>query len=51
MLGAEVAYAELEADLQHELDNYESLHHGYDESVSYTHLDVYKRQGMERRHF
>ena len=42
MLGAEVAYAELEADLQHELDNYESLHHGYDEyrfdPVSYTHL-------------
>ena len=31
MLGAEAAYAELEADLQHELDNYESLHPGYDE--------------------
>ena len=31
MLGAETAYAELEADLQHELDNYESLHPGYDE--------------------
>ena len=31
MLGAEDAYADLEADLQHELDNYESLHPGYDE--------------------
>ena len=31
MLGAEAAYADLEADLQHELDNYESLHPGYDE--------------------
>src|SRR5699024_10251211 len=31
MLGAEVAYAELEADLQHELDNYESLQRDYDE--------------------
>ena len=31
MLGAEAAYAALEADLQHELDNYESLHPGYDE--------------------
>ena len=31
MLGAEAAYATLEADLQHELDNYESLHPGYDE--------------------
>ena len=31
MLGAEAAYAEMEADLQHELDNYESLHPGYDE--------------------
>ena len=28
MLGAEAAYAALEADLQHELDNYESLHPG-----------------------
>lgn len=27
----EAAYAALEADLQHELDNYESLHPGYDE--------------------
>ena len=31
MLGAEAAYGALEADLQHELDNYESLHPGYDE--------------------
>ena len=31
MLGAEAAYADLEADLQHELDNYETLHPGYDE--------------------
>ena len=31
MLGAEAAYAGMEADLQHELDNYESLHPGYDE--------------------
>lgn len=31
MLGAEDAYAELEAGLQHELDHYESLHSGYDE--------------------
>ena len=31
MLGAEAAYAALEADLQHELGNYESLHPGYDE--------------------
>ena len=31
MLGAEAAYAALEADLQHELDDYESLHPGYDE--------------------
>ena len=31
MLGAEAAYSDLEADLQHELDNYESLHPGYDE--------------------
>ena len=38
MLGAEATYAGMEADLQHELDNYESLHPGYDE-------DVYKRQG------
>ena len=37
MLGAEDAYAGMEADLQHELDNYESLHPGYD-AVSYTHL-------------
>ena len=31
MLGAEATYAGMEADLQHELDNYESLHPGYDE--------------------
>lgn len=31
MLGAEAAYADMEADLQYELDNYESLHPGYDE--------------------
>ena len=31
MLAAEAAYAELEAELQYELDNYESLHPGYDE--------------------
>lgn len=31
MLGAEVAYAGMEADLQYEVDNYESLHPGYDE--------------------
>ena len=31
MLGAEMAYAELEADLQYELDHYETLHPGYDE--------------------
>ena len=31
MLGAEDAYAGMEADLQHELDNYESLHPGFDE--------------------
>ena len=31
MLVAEAAYSDLEADLQHELDNYESLHPGYDE--------------------
>lgn len=31
MLGAEDAYAEMEADLQYELDHYESLHSGYDE--------------------
>ena len=31
MLGAEAAYAELEADLQYELDHYETLHPGYDE--------------------
>ena len=31
MLAAEAAYAGLEADLQYELDNYESLHPGYDE--------------------
>ena len=31
MLGAEDAYAGMEADLQRELDNYESLHPGYDE--------------------
>lgn len=31
MLGAEAAYAGMEADLQYELDHYESLHPGYDE--------------------
>ncbi|MCQ5129477.1 NlpC/P60 family protein [Butyricicoccus faecihominis] len=31
MLGAEAAYSDMEADLQQELDNYESLHPGYDE--------------------
>lgn len=31
MLGAEAAYAQMEADLQYELDHYESLHSGYDE--------------------
>ena len=31
MLGAEAAYAEMEADLQYELDHYETLHPGYDE--------------------
>ena len=31
MLAAEAAYAELEAELQDELDNYESYHPGYDE--------------------
>ena len=31
MLGAETAYAAKEAELQHELDHYESLHSGYDE--------------------
>ena len=31
MLGAEAAYAQLEADLQYELDHYESIHSGYDE--------------------
>ncbi len=31
MLAAEAAYLELEAELQNELDNYESLHPGYDE--------------------
>lgn len=31
MLGAEDAYAQMEADLQYELDHYESLHSGYDE--------------------
>lgn len=31
MLAAEAAYAEKEAELQNELDNYESLHPGYDE--------------------
>ncbi|WP_455614842.1 C40 family peptidase [Eisenbergiella sp.] len=31
MLGAEDAYAEMEADLQYELDHYESLHSGYNE--------------------
>ena len=40
MLAAEAAYCVLEDDLQHYLDTYESTH----DSVSYTHLDVYKRQ-------
>lgn len=31
MLAAEAAYAAMEAELQHELDHYESLHPGYDE--------------------
>ena len=31
MLGAEADYAGMEADLQYELDHYESLHSGYDE--------------------
>ena len=31
MLGAEADYAALEADLQYELDHYETLHSGYDE--------------------
>lgn len=31
MLGAEAAYAQMEADLQYELDHYETLHPGYDE--------------------
>lgn len=31
MLAAEAAYAEMEAELQNELDHYESLHPGYDE--------------------
>ena len=31
MLGAEAAYADMEADLQYEIDHYESLHPGYDE--------------------
>ena len=31
MLAAEAAYADMEAELQNELDNYESLHPGYDE--------------------
>ncbi len=33
MLGAESAYAGMEAELQLELDNYETLHGGYDEYV------------------
>ena len=31
MLGAEAAYAAMEADLQNEVDNYKTLHPGYDE--------------------
>ena len=31
MLGAEAAYADMEADLQYEVDHYETLHPGYDE--------------------
>ena len=38
MLGAEKAYAKLEQKLQRYLDTYEA--------VSYTHLDVYKRQDL-----
>lgn len=33
MLAAEAAYAGMEADLQYELDNYETLHPGYNEYV------------------
>lgn len=33
MLGAEAAYAGMEAELQNELDNYETFHSGYDEYV------------------
>ena len=33
MLAAEAAYAEMEAELQRELDNYAALHPGYDEYV------------------
>lgn len=33
MLSAEAAYADMEADLQYELDNYETLHSGYDEYI------------------
>ena len=42
LLGAEAAYAGLEADLQSYLDTYESTH-DYDEY--HFDLDVYKRQG------
>lgn len=31
MLGAEATYAQMETDLQYEIDHYESLHSGYDE--------------------
>ena len=56
MLGEEAQYCRMEQELQRYLDNYESTH-DYDEyhfdlddiehdpyAVSYTHLDVYKRQ-------
>lgn len=33
ILGAEAAYAGMETELQYELDNYETLHGGYDEYV------------------
>ena len=37
LLETEAAYAEMEADLQYELDNYETLHDGYSEYI--YHLD------------
>ena len=50
LVAVEADYAAKEAALQAEIDNIESSHPGYDEyrydldTVSYTHLDVYKRQ-------